>query len=521
MTVSATLNKVRTTGNGVTVAFPASIKIFAETDITVKTIVIATDVKANDLILNDAGALGFTVVFDTDAETLTVTVNTAPTSLEDIQILRVLPITQTTDFPVATKFPAISSENAHDKNTMILQDQQEQLDRAFALPEESSATNPSLPTPSSRRALIWDPAEDGTIINSAKDPDAAQTDAAASATAASASEGNAATSATNAATSETNAAASANSQIRFAFATSTTMADPGGGNFRMNNATPSSVTAIAFDATMNQTGNPDISDYLATWDDSTNTITGQLTLIKKGEPETFVLFNVTAVTDNTGWLQITVAHVASNGTFSASDNVDTFFARAGDSGILSNLVEDLTPQLGGNLDVNGKSIVSASNGDIPITPNGTGDVILDGLKWPQADGSANQVIKTDGAGQLAFASGILTENFESGVQTITSGGLLTLAHSLSSAPRPSDVQIILKNTSAEFNYSIGDEINPTHVQRTNTGAQARGVVIRTDATNILIRMGNSANVFDILNKTTGAGQGITNSSWDLIVRAQV
>ena len=344
MTVSETDNKQRTTGNGVTVAFPATIKIFAETDITVKTIVIATDIKANDLILNDGGALGFTVVFDTDAETLTVTVNTAPTSLEDIQILRVLPITQTTDFPVATKFPAVSSENAHDKNTMILQDQQEQLDRAFVLPEESSATNPSLPAPTSRRALIWDPAEDGTIINSAKDPDAAQTDAAASATAASSSEGNAATSATNAATSatnaatsatnaatsETNAAASANSQIRFAFAASTSMADPGAGNFRMNNATVANVTAIAFDATMNQTGNPDISDYLATWDDSTNTVKGQLTLIKNGEPETFALFNVTAVADNTGWLQITVVHVASNGTFSASDNIDTFFARSGD-----------------------------------------------------------------------------------------------------------------------------------------------------------------------------------------------
>ena len=60
-------------------------------------------------------------------------------------------------------------------------------------------------------------------------------------------------------------------------------------------------------------------------------------------------------------------------------------AGAGGGGI-SNVVEDTTPQLGGDLDVNGKSIVSASDGDIAITPNGTGDVILDGLKWPQADG---------------------------------------------------------------------------------------------------------------------------------------
>jgi hypothetical protein len=72
--------------------------------------------------------------------------------------------------------------------------------------------------------------------------------------------------------------------------------------------------------------------------------------------------------------------------------------------IWKELLEDLTPQLGGSLDVNGQSIVSVSNGDIPITPNGTGKVILDGLNWPTADGSADQVLKTDGAGNLSFAT---------------------------------------------------------------------------------------------------------------------
>jgi len=69
---------------------------------------------------------------------------------------------------------------------------------------------------------------------------------------------------------------------------------------------------------------------------------------------------------------------------------------------LSNVVEDTTPQLGGDLDVNGNAIVSASNGDIEITPNGTGSIILDGLTWPSADGSANQVLKTAGDGTLSF-----------------------------------------------------------------------------------------------------------------------
>ena len=37
------------------------------------------------------------------------------------------------------------------------------------------------------------------------------------------------------------------------------------------------------------------------------------------------------------------------------------------------VVEDTTPQLGGDLDVNGNKIVSASNGDVEIEPNGTGN----------------------------------------------------------------------------------------------------------------------------------------------------
>lgn len=73
------------------------------------------------------------------------------------------------------------------------------------------------------------------------------------------------------------------------------------------------------------------------------------------------------------------------------------------SGGIASVAADTTPQLGGDLDVNGQSIVSASNGNIAITPNGSGKIILDGLSFPTADGSANQVLKTDGSGNLSFA----------------------------------------------------------------------------------------------------------------------
>lgn len=43
---------------------------------------------------------------------------------------------------------------------------------------------------------------------------------------------------------------------------------------------------------------------------------------------------------------------------------------------LTAVLDDTTPQLGGNLDVNGQSIVTVSNGDITLAPDGTGRVVV-------------------------------------------------------------------------------------------------------------------------------------------------
>jgi hypothetical protein len=57
-----------------------------------------------------------------------------------------------------------------------------------------------------------------------------------------------------------------------------------------------------------------------------------------------------------------------------------------------------------NLQLDGNAITSTdTNGNIALTPNGTGSVVIDGINYPQADGTANYFLKTDGAGQLSFA----------------------------------------------------------------------------------------------------------------------
>ena len=124
---------------------------------------------------------------------------------------------------------------------------------------------------------------------------------------------------------------------------------------------------------------------------------------------------------------------------------------------LENVVEDTTPQLGGSLDVNGNSIVSASGGDIAITPDGSGSVVIDGINYPQADGSADQFIKTDGAGQLSFAS--ITEASGSELENVVEDTTPQLGGDLDC--QGNKIQNPVLEDYAETIYSLGSTDTPT------------------------------------------------------------
>lgn len=117
------------------------------------------------------------------------------------------------------------------------------------------------------------------------------------------------------------------------FSTPTGMSDPGNGFVRFNNATRASVTAIAIADRSADAANPDVSNYILTWDDSTSPVRGTIIFRKVGAALNFAIFQITGVSvDNTGWTQLAVTHVASGGTFAASDDLSTVFVRAGDRG---------------------------------------------------------------------------------------------------------------------------------------------------------------------------------------------
>ena len=84
----------------------------------------------------------------------------------------------------------------------------------------------------------------------------------------------------------------------------------------------------------------------------------------------------------------------------------------------TDVVGDTTPQLGGNLDVNGNDIVSTSNANIDIVPNGTGDVTLQADTVQVGDNNANATITTNGTGDLILNTNAGTN---SGNVTIADG----------------------------------------------------------------------------------------------------
>jgi len=86
------------------------------------------------------------------------------------------------------------------------------------------------------------------------------------------------------------------------------------------------------------------------------------------------------------------------------------------SGYLQDVVDDTTPQLGGNLDVNGNDIVSASSADIKIMPDGTGKVGI-GESSPAEMLHVNGNIRIDGVSTIATATATLSSTTETAIDT--------------------------------------------------------------------------------------------------------
>ena len=103
-----------------------------------------------------------------------------------------------------------------------------------------------------------------------------------------------------------------------------------------------------------------------------------------------------------------ISSIANDDVFIAIDTTDGVLKKVSRSQVVSGLaasgaitdvVDDSTPQLGGDLDVNSNDIVSTSNGNISLLPNGSGKVIADG------NGSSGGISLSDGVIDIRTGTG--------------------------------------------------------------------------------------------------------------------
>lgn len=182
----------------------------------------------------------------------------------------------------------------------------------------------------------------------------------------------------------------------------------------------------------------------------------------------------------------------------------------------------LTMTAGGALLLPGgvASIVTAVNDRMIVRGDTAGAVVIGhfpGSATAAEIRTGTNITKTIGAAALLSAHGF-SAFFQSANQTITNAGALTIAHGLPRAPVL--IEPFLVNLTGEFGYSPGD-ITPVG-PGLNYGGLGKGLAIRSDATNLLVRYsdgGGGANTFYIIAANTGTQQTATNANWALVLRA--
>ena len=150
----------------------------------------------------------------------------------------------------------------------------------------------------------------------------------------------------------------------------------------------------------------------------TGTITGNQIVTIPLDIETFyILKNSTS-----GAYTVQFKYASGSGdtfTFAATNKKTAIVQATASDGTNPNMIEiqtggdvvdDTSPQLGGDLDVNGNKITSASNGNVEIEPNGTGDVILDTDQVLIGGGSEVGQISSNGAYDLKLVTNSGTDS---------------------------------------------------------------------------------------------------------------
>jgi len=157
------------------------------------------------------------------------------------------------------------------------------------------------------------------------------------------------------------------------------------------------------------------------------------------------------------------------------------------SGAISNVSEDTTPQLGGNLDLNGNDIVTTSNADLELAPNGTGKVVV---KGNTNQGAIQFNCEANSHGQIVIAA----PHSEAASNTLTlpsTGGDARLVSTSSTATLTNKTL-----TSPKINEDVAVTATATEINLLD------GVTSSTAELNILDGVTSTASELNILDGVT-------------------
>jgi len=138
----------------------------------------------------------------------------------------------------------------------------------------------------------------------------------------------------------------------------------------------STITLQADDVVVN--GNLTVSGTATEVASTNTTITDNVIVLNKDEAGAGVTLGTSGLEIERG--SSTNARLVfdeSDDTWKVDVGTGSLVAIVTGSGGISDVVDDTTPQLGGDLDTNDQSIVTLSNKDVIIAPNGTGTLRLD------------------------------------------------------------------------------------------------------------------------------------------------
>ena len=177
-----------------------------------------------------------------------------------------------------------------------------------------------------------------------------------------------------------------------------------------------------------------------------------------------------------------------------NDNFDELYGSTAEA---NDLIEDSTPQLGGDLDVNGRRITSArSNEDIILLPNGTGGVVASALRF------AGTTISSDDSSSVNINEGLIVDGTASVSGNATVGGTLGVtgvatftATPVFSADATFSDDISLLSDSAVINFGADSDTTLTHTDGTGLTLNSTNKLCFNDASQFI--QGSSATVLSL------------------------